>query len=273
MALVNGCWFRATTGGTGSFEVASAITGYMTPAQADAEDGATYGYRAESDDNSQWEIGEGVYTASGTVLSRSVLKSSNSNAAVNFSAAPRVMLTPLASDLTQIEVPLLSYDFSVGSPIDELEVEIDVAEGFEFILRVEAIRADDQVFDTSDYLSGLVLQFLDIGDAELGITEVFNPGLYANEFGRLEHTGSASIFVAEHGAAWVGQSCYVDFENVSVDVGVERGATEFSGAPVLPAKMIIYAEYYDDSVGDYTNKVDLVSGKIYISQIRRFTAP
>jgi hypothetical protein len=98
MALVNACWFRATTGGTGSFEVASAITGYMTPAQADAEDAATYGYRAESDDNSQWEIGEGVYTASGTLLSRSVLKSSNSNSLVNFSAAPRVMLTPLASD-------------------------------------------------------------------------------------------------------------------------------------------------------------------------------
>ena len=100
MSLVNGCWFRATSSGSGSFAVASAITGYMVPDDADAVDGAIYSYRASSDDDSEWEIGTGVYTASGATLSRTVLKSSNSHSVVSFSAAPRVALTALAADLT-----------------------------------------------------------------------------------------------------------------------------------------------------------------------------
>lgn len=150
MSLVNGCWFRATTGGTGSFEVASAITGYMTPAQADAEDGGTYGYRAESDDNSQWEIGEGVYTASGTLLSRSVLKSSNSNAAVPFSAAPRVMLTPLASDFgggggawEVIE------DEAITAPVEYVDIALPTG------YRAFKLELIDFVFDTDFLLSVL----------------------------------------------------------------------------------------------------------------------
>lgn len=145
MSMVNGCWFRATTGGTSSFEVASAITGYMTPAQADAVDAETYGYRAESDDNSQWEIGEGVYTASGTLLSRSVLKSSNSNAAVNFSAAPRVMLTPLASDFGgggggAWEVV---SEGTITTPVEYIDVNLPT--GYrEFILQIRSLAIDTE---------------------------------------------------------------------------------------------------------------------------------
>lgn len=99
MPFVNRCWFRAASSGSGTFTVSSAITGYLTPAQADAVNGALYSYVAESNDLTEWEVGYGIYTASGTTLSRLVLKSSNSNSAVSFTAAPKVALTALAADV------------------------------------------------------------------------------------------------------------------------------------------------------------------------------
>lgn len=97
--FLNVCFFRAVSGGTVSLEVASAITGFLTPAGADAVDGVEYAYRAESDDMSQWEVGYGIYDADTQTLTRSPLKSSNANALVNFSAAPRVRIVALAADL------------------------------------------------------------------------------------------------------------------------------------------------------------------------------
>jgi hypothetical protein len=98
-SLVDACIFVAASAGTGSFVVASAKPGWRTPAQASAADGATYRYRAFSDDQSQWEVGTGVYTVGTTTLTRAViLGSSNANAAVNFSAAPNVALTVFSAD-------------------------------------------------------------------------------------------------------------------------------------------------------------------------------
>jgi hypothetical protein len=114
MSLVNGCWFRASAGGTGTFTVSSAITGYMTPATAGAVDAFTYSYRASSDDGTQWEIGIGTYTAAGPTLSRGIIKkSSNSNNAVNFSVAPKVALTYLVEDIVApISVTILDQDLT-----------------------------------------------------------------------------------------------------------------------------------------------------------------
>src|SRR5262245_22984533 len=96
--FVDNCVFRATSGGTANFVVASAITGGLTPANAGAVDGVTYRYRAESDDKTQWEIGSGA--VSSTTLARTTIhKSTNGNAVVNFSAPPKVRLTFLSADV------------------------------------------------------------------------------------------------------------------------------------------------------------------------------
>jgi hypothetical protein len=98
--FINRCLFRATSSGTGTFTVSSAIQGYLTPANADAKDKRWFSYAAESDDLSEWEVGIGQYTVSGTTLTRTkILKSSNSNAVVSFTAAPRVSVTILAADI------------------------------------------------------------------------------------------------------------------------------------------------------------------------------
>jgi hypothetical protein len=99
-ALLDRCMFVPTSGGTGTWTVSSAVTGYMTPASAGAVNGQTYHYAAESADKSQWETGLGTYTVSGTTFARTtVLYSSNSNAAVNFTNPPNVFITFLAESV------------------------------------------------------------------------------------------------------------------------------------------------------------------------------
>jgi len=100
-SFVNACVFTAASGGTGTFTVSAAVTGWQTPAQAGAVDGATYRYRAYSSDLTEWEIGTGTYTASGTTLTRTVTASSNAGSAVNFTAAPSVALTMFGADIPQ----------------------------------------------------------------------------------------------------------------------------------------------------------------------------
>lgn len=101
MALLDRCIFNPAAGGTADFVVVSAVTGYMTPAQAGGIDGATYHYAAQSADLSQWEVGTGVYTAGTTTLSRATVlfNSLGTTAKINFSAAPQVFITALAEDL------------------------------------------------------------------------------------------------------------------------------------------------------------------------------
>lgn len=107
--LINRVMFRAASSGTGSFVVSAPITGYMTPATGGAVDATVYSYAAESDDKTEWEIGTGTYTSGTTTLTRTPLKSSNSDLAVNFTAAPRVALTGLAADFQPADSDLTSW--------------------------------------------------------------------------------------------------------------------------------------------------------------------
>jgi hypothetical protein len=61
-------------------------------------DGQTVQYCIE--DAANFEIGTGVFTASGTTLTRSVSESSNSDNAINLSGTAIVFITAVAADLT-----------------------------------------------------------------------------------------------------------------------------------------------------------------------------
>jgi len=111
-SFVNGCVFTATSAGTGSFVVSAAVTGWQTPAQAGASNGATYRYRAYSADNTQWEIGSGVYTTGTVTLTRVLIEaSSDGGSATNFTLPPAVALTMFDEDI----VPFASPTFT-GAP-------------------------------------------------------------------------------------------------------------------------------------------------------------
>lgn len=75
-----------TTTGTGTVTLAGAATGFQSFA-AVGDGNSTYYTIAGG---SEWEVGIGTYTASGTTLSRTtVISSSNSGSLVNFSAGTK----------------------------------------------------------------------------------------------------------------------------------------------------------------------------------------
>lgn len=94
------CRFTAASSGTGDFVVSAAVTGYQTPASANAVNGAIYRYRAESADLTQWEIGYGAYTSGSVTLARTTVlfNSSGTTSKINFSSAPQVAIVFLAED-------------------------------------------------------------------------------------------------------------------------------------------------------------------------------
>lgn len=77
-----------TTTGTGTVTLAGAATGYQS-FSAIGNSNSTY-YTIAGQTGSEWEVGIGTYTSSGTTLSRdTVLASSNSGSLVNFSAGTK----------------------------------------------------------------------------------------------------------------------------------------------------------------------------------------
>ena len=97
VTLVNRAKMTTATTGTGTITLGSAEAGYQSFADAGVADGNVVRYVIE--DGTDWEIGTGTYTASGTTLTRTVSESSNADAALNLTGSAVVFITILAEDL------------------------------------------------------------------------------------------------------------------------------------------------------------------------------
>lgn len=79
----------STTTGSGALTLAGAVTGYQTFSAGIANANTCY-YAISNPGIAEWEVGIGTYATSGNTLTRTtVLKSSNANAAVVFSAGTK----------------------------------------------------------------------------------------------------------------------------------------------------------------------------------------
>lgn len=98
----------STTTGTGTLTLAGAVTGFTTFAAVGNGNTCTYAIIAVDANGvptGEWETGIGTYTSSGTTLSRGVIKSSNSNNLVNFSAGTKhVICTDVAGYTTPLVI-------------------------------------------------------------------------------------------------------------------------------------------------------------------------
>ena len=109
-----------TTTGTGTYTLAGAVTGFETFTTNLSNSDTTY-YCCT--DGTNFEVGLGTFTSSGTTLARTaILASSNSDSAVNWSSGTRTVFIVLPADKTIIRdgdgdviIPDGAYDFDVAS--------------------------------------------------------------------------------------------------------------------------------------------------------------
>ena len=79
----------STTTGTGTFTLDGAVSGFQSFASAIGNANTTY-YAIVHQSATEWETGVGTYTTSGSTLARTtIISSSNSGSAVNFSAGTK----------------------------------------------------------------------------------------------------------------------------------------------------------------------------------------
>ena len=120
-----------TTSGTGTYTLGGAITGFET-FTANLSDGDTTYYACT--DNTDFEVGLGTFTASGTTLARTtILASSNSGSAVDWAAGTRTIFCTLpaakavfldASGNTTISGSVTADSFVIGNAnINENDLE------------------------------------------------------------------------------------------------------------------------------------------------------
>lgn len=94
-----------SSSGQGTFTLSAAVAGFNTFAQAGVIDQEIVPYSAIDTATNASEKGWGLYTASGTTLTRNIFISTNGGAAINCSSSgTQVFIDPSVADLVQLSL-------------------------------------------------------------------------------------------------------------------------------------------------------------------------
>lgn len=110
--LYNIAKMNTATTGTGTITLSTVVSGFLTFADAGVSNGEVVTYVIEEGANR--EIGYGTYTSSGTTLTRNVLKSTNSDSAIDLSGAAVVGITAAAENFREWQADVDANGFDLG---------------------------------------------------------------------------------------------------------------------------------------------------------------
>lgn len=99
--LFNRAKMTTSTTGTGTITLGSASNGFQSFADAGVANGDVVQYVIE--EGSNFEIGTGTYSSSGTALTRTPTESSNSDSAITLAGQATVSITAVAADLNRLQ--------------------------------------------------------------------------------------------------------------------------------------------------------------------------
>lgn len=174
-----------TTTGTGTITLGGAVTNFETFAANLSNSDTTY-YAIVDNTNSDFEVGVGTFTASGTTLARSVIASSNSNNLVDFGVGTKdVFITVPAS---KIVVEDDSNNVSIGGTVTATAFSGSGA----------GLTGVDVVSDTTPQLGGdLDAQNNDIENVGL-VESKAEAGIYGSSSSPVEFTVTVASKTSAH---------------------------------------------------------------------------
>jgi len=133
----------ATTG-TGTLTLGAAVDGFQSFTAAGVANAATVAYIIE--DGNAWEIGTGVYSTSGTTLTRVVEESSNADAALNLTGSAEVFIGLTAAAIAAAPGRLKHIEtVTLGSAAATIAVDLPVTGYKRFELIYNCAPVNDSI--------------------------------------------------------------------------------------------------------------------------------